>query len=944
MSFRRSAAGAALACVLSGGVTPGFAQEGPQVAAPAPARPLSQPVRVTGVVRDESNAITLPGVPVEVVGTGQVVYTDVDGRYTLQLPAGIHQLKVVLEGYEEKTIRIDAGTDRVIAVDVGLSMARFSETVTVTAQAIDVPTSSAEAQLIERKQAPVITDNMGSQEMKQNGDSDAAAAMSRVTGLSLVDNQYVFVRGLGERYSNTTLAGSVIPTTEPDKKVVPLDLFPAGLIDSIQVNKSYSPDRSAEFAGGLVQIVPIKLPTQPVVDLSYGISFSSTATGKRIPLSPLGRRDVWGFDNGSRALPAAFPVEKIVRQGIYTPDVGYSAAEITEFGRLLDNTWRPVDSDGKPGQNWSATFGRRFDDLGVVASVTHSYKEQFVEEDRRFYRIAEGGSLDETNDYHMQTGTQKAQLGVVANLSYQFVPTQRLSFENFYTHSGRDEGRFFQGVNLDNAREYRNYRVQFIEEGLVSNAVGGEHFFQGLSNSRFDWRVNYARATRNEPDLRETLYERASGAAGTSEVTAPFTYADESQSGFRMFNELDDDTVDVAGNWSVFSTAGARPTQYKVGLNYVERTRDFRSRRFHFIPITSQKADSGNLLFDNRQLPEDIFVAGNIGTAVRFNEETRPTDAYSGEQATTSGYGMVDISLGARTRLVGGARVERFDQTVVTQDPFGLFAREIQARNDDTDIFPGINMIQALSDRSNLRVSYSTTVNRPEFRELAEFEFTDVVGNRAVKGNPNLTRALIQNVDGRWEMFTGGRDVIAVSAFYKYFDRPIERVVIAAANPIATFQNSDRARNFGLELEAGQQLGNVFLSANYTYVDSKITLLPEQRTVQTSLERPLAGQSKNLFNLTAEFAAGGFSTRMLFNYFGDRISDVGANDAPDIVEQGRPSLDLVFAQRVRGLGIRLTLENLTDSDYEFTQAGAPDPQRLYRLGRTIGLSFGYNVF
>ena len=162
-----------------------------------------------------------------------------------------------------------------MTADVGLTMAKFAETVTVVAQAVDLQTSSAEAQLIERRQASVITDNIGSQEMKNNGDSDAAAAMSRVTGLSLVDNQYVFVRGLGERYSNTTLAGSVLPTTEPDKKVVPLDLFPTGLIDSVQVSKSYSPDRSAEFAGGLVQIVPMKLPNQPVVDFSYGLELST---------------------------------------------------------------------------------------------------------------------------------------------------------------------------------------------------------------------------------------------------------------------------------------------------------------------------------------------------------------------------------------------------------------------------------------------------------------------------------------------------------------------------------------------------------------------------------------------------------------------------------------------------------------------------------------------
>jgi hypothetical protein len=923
-------------------VSPAAAQDGAQVA-PPPARRTGQTVRVVGVVRDETNAITLPGVPVEVLGTGQIVYTDVDGRYTLQLPPGTHEVKVALEGYQDKVITVEAGAERGQTLDVGLTMARFAETVTVTAEAINVSTSSAEAQMIERRQAPVITDNVGSQDMRSNGDSDAGSAMSRVTGLSLVDNQYVFVRGLGERYSNTTLAGSVLPTTEPDKKVVPLDLFPAGLIDSVQVAKSFSPDRSAEFAGGLVQIIPMKLPSQPVVDVSYGVSFFTTATGKSIPISPLGNRDWLGFDDGARALPGGFPDNKIVRRGIYTPDVGFSTDQMNAFGRQLDNTWRPALRNGKPGQNWSGTFGNRFGNLGVVGSITHSYREQFVDEQRRFFRIADEGELEAISDYQLETGTQRAQVGGVANLSYQFTTNHRLSFENFYTHSGRDEGRFFEGGNTENNFYFRNNRLQYTEEGLMSNGFSGEHFFQRLSNSRFDWRATTARATRDEPDLRETLYQATlvRNPDDTFSSSGAFLLADESQSGFRMFNELADDTLDVAANWAIFNTAGGRPTQYKFGASRIGRTRDFSSRRFRMVPSVLNK--DGAVPVNLALTPEELFAGANIGGAFRFSEETRPVDAYDGEQTTTAGYGMVDVSLAARTRLVAGARVERFDQQVNTFDPFGLFVRTISAENKNTDVFPGVNFVQGVGVNSNLRLSYSTTVNRPEFRELAEFEFTDVVGNRAVRGNPNLDRALIQNVDGRWEMFGGGRDIVAASVFYKAFDKPIERVVIAAANPIVTFQNADNARNFGFEFEAARSFGDIFfLNANYTFVDSKIELLPEQRTVQTSLERPLAGQSKNLFNVTAEVAAGGFSTRVLFNYFGDRISDVGANQAPDVIEQGRGLIDVVFAQRIGGLSMRLTLENLTDAKYLFTQ-GAED-QRVFRMGRTIAMSFGYSLF
>ena len=900
-------------------------------------------VRVTGVVKDDRNGITLPGVPVEVEGRSDTVYTDVDGRYVLDLPPGTYQLRVVLDGYQERkvAVTVTAGA-RIPDVNVGLQMSAFAETVVVqgVASTVDVVTSSTEAQILERRNAVVIEDNLGSQDMKQNADSDAASAMSRVTGLSVVDNQYVYVRGLGERYSNTTLAGATLPTTEPDKKVVPLDMFPAGLLDSVQVAKSYSPDRSAEFAGGLVQISPIKFPSRPVISLSYGASANTISTGKSIPLSPLGMRDWWGYDNGARALPSIFPANKIVRRGIYTPTVGYGPEEITNFGRALENVWRPATADGAPGQNFGAVFGNRFGKLGVVASASHSYRETFVREQRAFYRIEEGNALEAVSDYDMQYGTQRAQLGAVANLAYQFTTNHRLSLQNFYSHSGRDEGRVFEGPNTENLFYYRNYRVQFIEEGLLSNQLTGEHFFQGLGNSRIDWRASVANAQRHEPDLRETLYQANMNAAG--QPTSSFLLADESQSGFRMFNDLDDQTLDLAVNWSAFRTGGSRPTQFKMGANYIDRSRDFRSRRFRFIPNV---ATSGGQIGVNLALtPEELFTRENIGTRFRFNEETRPVDAYAGAQTVVAGYGMVDVAWSASTRLIAGLRVEDFNQEVTTFDPFGLFVRTLKAENRNTDFFPSVNLVRSVGINQNIRASYSTTVNRPEFRELAAFEFTDVVGNRATQGNKDLERALIQNADLRWEWFPGRRSVLAVSSFYKHFDSPIERVVIAAANPIVTFQNADSARNFGVELEAAHELGKGFyVNANYTWVNSTIRLRPEQRTVQTSLERPLAGQSPSLLNVTGEWVFRGFSARALINYFGDRISDVGANQAPDVIENGRVTVDLVATQRLGGgVNMRISAENLNNPTWQFTQG--PESQRRFQLGRTFGISFGLDVF
>jgi hypothetical protein len=920
MSFRSRAISALLVVVL------GLPAIAAGQAAPA-ARATAQTVRVTGVVRDEVNGITLPGVPIELVG-GQVVYTDVDGRFVLQVPPGAHQIKVALEGYEPKTITLTAGTERTMTADVGLRLQKFSSEITVTARAVDIETSSAEAQLTERKQAQVITDNLGAQEMRQNGDTDAAAAIQRVTGMSVVDD-FVFVRGLGERYSNTTLNGSVLPTTEPDRKVVPLDLFPAGLIDSIQVAKSYSPDRSAEFAGGLVQIEPLKLPTGATVDFSYSVGFNSLTTGENVLGGIGGGRDWLGFDDGTRALPAAVPTDTIVRRGgIFTPDVGFlrSSGELERIGESFTNNWSPVTRTAKPLQSFSAVLGNRFGRLGLVGSYSQSYKEQYTTEDQIYYRLGDAG-LSEFSDYDFTVASRRASVGGVANISFQMTPTNRLSLENFYTHTGKDEARTFEGFNSDIATDIRNQRLFWVEEGLRSHTVSGDHFLRGLRNSSIEWRVGYAKADRDEPDLRETLYER------NGDV---FVLADESQSGFRMFNALDDRSVDLAVNWSTYGTQWSQlPVQFKFGGQYVDRARDFSSRRFRFHQI----GGSLNLTAS----PEQLFTAQNIGPAWEIKEETRATDTYDASQTVGSFYAMTDLSLSSRARLVGGARVERFNQEVNTFDLFDLEGAIITAKLENTDVFPSANFIYALRPDQNIRLSVSQTTNRPEFRELAPFEFTDIVGGRAVVGNPDLKRALIQNVDVRWELFPGGADVLAASVFYKHFSDPIERIVEPTAQLRTSFTNAESARNIGIELEGRRRFADLItLGANYAYVDSSITLAAAAAQVQTSLERPLAGQSKNLFNALFEVGRGPISGRLLYNFFGKRISDVGSLGLPDIVEDSRGSLDFVLSARLRQLNVRFSAENLTDEEYDFTQAG--QIQRRYELGRTILLNFGFSAF
>jgi outer membrane receptor protein involved in Fe transport len=740
----------------------------------------------------------------------------------------------------------------------------------------------------------------------------------------------VFVRGLGERYSNTTLNGATIPSTQPERKVVSLDIFPAGLLDNVSVIKSYTPDRSAEFAGGLVEIIPTRMPVHPVFDISYQTGANSQTYGETVLDHPGGGRDWLGLANGDRALPGIFPDRRVIRGGIYTPDLGIvDRAELESLGESLENVWQPRAADGGMDQGFSAAFGRRIGRIGVLASVNQSYRHGYQEEDQTYYRVEESEGLTTFSDYDYRAASNTGSLAGVLGLSGQINAHHRVGGQFFATNRGERESRTFEGFNADVGRNLRNSRLLWREENLRTTQVSGDHLFPSLANSSLEWRISASTASRDEPDLRETLYEEIS--AGR------FQLADESQSGYRMFNDLDEDAIDVRANWSTFFTNWAGlPTMVKLGPGYARRQRDFSSRRFRFLPLDIRG-------FDLTQQPEQLFTPDNIGRYFELREETRSTDFYDAEQTTAAFYGMVDLPLAARWRLVGGARVEKFNQVVTTFDLFDTDAATIDAEIDETDLFPALNLVFSPRTDHNLRLGVSQTVNRPEFRELAPFEFTDIVGGRAVVGNPELTRALIRNYDLRWEWFPGAEQIVAASFFYKDFSNPIERFVEPTAQLRTSYTNAQSARNLGIELEARKLIGRHFMAgANYTFVDSSITLDDFQTNVLTTLERPLAGTSRHVLNGMVELRAGGTSARVLLHSFDDRIADVGSLGLPEIVEQGRAALDFALSQRIGKLNIRFSADNMTNEPVEFTQGNAR--QRRFTVGRTLLLQFGYSAF
>jgi outer membrane receptor protein involved in Fe transport len=795
--------------------------------------------------------------------------------------------------------------------------------------------ANAEAMLADRKLSAVVSDSIGRQELAAGTSSDAAGALEKVTGVSVVGEGFVYVRGLGERYSSTQLNGAVIPTTEPEKRVVPLDLFPTGMIENIKIAKTYSPDLPAEFSGGLVQLQTMEFPTRTSFGLSLKSGFNTATTFNPFLSNPGGSADFWGFGAGSRGLPSAVPSDARIIQG------RFNQQQLQTFGRAFSNVWEPTtDSSKRPALDWSANGGGTIGRLGLVGAVSFSNRPQLRREQQRYLRIA-GTQPIVTSEYEdFREYNEGARIGAVLNTAYRLAANHKLVLRNTWTHDTDNSAREFAGYDGVTDAFLQSQRLRFIERNVFASGLAGEHVFSGAKNSLVQWQFTYSLSNRNEPDLREIL--RTTFSDGTSAFTSG------SGSGIRFFSDLQDRIYDPQVNYSIPFFKGRFAGQFKTGFHASIRNRDFQARRFRFNP---QNAGTLDFFLPSNQLfaPENIRPTG-----FQIIEYTRGTDSYDASMNVYAGYTMLDLNLGPRLRISGGLRVESADQQVVTIDNQIPNAAPVVAHLKNTDPVPAVNLVYSLTKRQNLRLSYSRTLSRPDFRELSPFDFTNVQGGFVTVGNANLRRASIDNFDARWELYPGGNQLIAASVFYKKFTDPIEQTVIVSNDLRQSFINAKGARNVGIELEFRQGLNRIAnslrdfsLTSNLTLVDSNIDIRPEDAFVLTSRSRPLLGQSRFVFNGGLQWIRPKWRSeaQIFATHVSRRISDVGSYGLPDIYQEGTTNLDVMYQYRIGERGrwaLRFEGENLADNNFRWTQADFV--QRQYRLGRTFQVGMSYSFF
>lgn len=908
-------------CLLAVAVLPIRAQD------PAPTGPTG---RIVGRIIDAQSGQGIAHVAIQVVGTRLGTISGVDGRYTIaRVPAGTVTLQARLIGYGPKTVTgVMLTADKTLQQDITLdAAAAMLQTAVVTAEAQRGSTAEA---LNAQRTAIGIVSAVTLEQISRSPDSDAAQAAQRVSGVTVQRGGNLIVRGLGERYTTTQLNGTRVPSPEPEKRAVPLDLFPSALLEAVTTAKTFTPDQQGDFSGAQVEIKTREFPAVRQYSLSMTAGYNAGATGSDVLTAYSVGGERFASVGARRDIPALLKSLGNL-QGL-TLTQGDENLLISQFR----NSWTPRTSTASPNSSTSFSVGGNDPVLGqrigYLLSGTFSQSTDLRSGQVRALanRGDTPGSTVEQDRFEGESGTVSVMWGGLANFSTLVGGHSRFSFNNTYSRTADNDARREYGSFENEGFDARIDRQQYVERSVRSTQVAAEHQFG--EKHRADWALTSSGVTRDEPDRTEFVY------VVEQEPTGPvLRWHNSSNAGaVRTFSALTEDNTEARVNYQLnFNTPG-RQHFIKLGALYRETDRNADSRVFG---ITSTRASNAV-----RELPpEQLFDGRFTGPADSMFHliALAQGGSYDARDRLSAGYLMTEVSLTDRVRLITGARYES-DRLVV--NAVSTLGQPVIASNTWNDVLPSAALNVSLTDYQNLRLSVSRTLARPEYRELVPIKSRDVLNGDDLEGNPGLQRTRIDNLDLRWEWYPSNGEVFSIGLFAKRFDLPIERVYRAAgaSSRFIAFVNAESAENYGIELEARKSLaflGTAFeplsVFSNVTFMRSEIDLGANQ-SAATNPTRRMVGQAPYVLNLGLAYTSlsGSTSATVLFNRIGDRIEAAGDLPLPDVVQQPRSVLDVSLRFPVIGaLSGRFDAKNLLDEPYQSIQGTVT--REYYRSGRTF---------
>jgi outer membrane receptor protein involved in Fe transport len=933
---------------------------------------------VTGVVVDEATGESLIGVNVQAFEDGAEAMagggaTDLDGRYRIAaLAPGRYDLVFSYVGYSgQRVTGVEVADGQTAALDVALT----EEAVEVGEAVVEAALirSSDAALLADRRRAAAVSDAISAETIARSGASTAGDAMQKVTGASILDGRYLVMRGLQGRYLNVQLNGAVLPSADPDRNAVPLDLFPSGLLDNIVTAKTFTPDQPGDFTGGAVNLATRDFPDELSATVSVSSGFNTnTDPGSEYLVVPGARLGLLGGADGSVELPALAEGELPSAQAARNDDA--VAAELEAVSEAFGATMVPGTASAPVNQSLSVSVGNRFEvagrPFGYIGGLNWSrgYAGRTGVALGDFLAVVDGGTdavkglqarklADPADGFGGQVGSEEVLLGGLAHFSFRPSERSELGLNLLYNRNALSEAVYREvqylltSLSTDGVVEERSLLYQV--RTLGSAQLRGEHAFGGAGLARLEWKLSGFRTTQEEPDYRlfySSYVPTADGGRDYGIVPAAYTEPR------RYFRDLGENAYTASADLGFPLAFLGTGTRVKVGGLGLYKDRHYDERSFLVRAGEADYEGDPEAFFQ----PENVGVLGQnefgqnlLGNYVADN--TDPLADYDGEQTTGAGYAMLDAGLTGRLRVIAGARVEANRTTV---RPVNATSAALVGEVDDVDVLPSLNLVYAATDRMNLRAAYGRTLARPSFRELAPYATFELRSARTFVGNPALERSLIDNVDVRWEWFTSAGEILAASAYAKLFHDPIELTTNTEATTNLEVQprNLADARVYGVEVEARRRLGflpgplaNLTLGGNLTLVESRVDIRDEERVLRldpTEDTRPLEGQSPFVLNLDLGYESAGTSVGVFYNVYGDRLYAVALDRTPDLYERSRGVLDVTARQALgRGFALSLSARNLLDSAYRISQAfgGTEYVVESYGLGRSfsVGLSYGF---
>ena len=798
---------------------------------------------------------------------------------------------------------------------------------------------------------------LAKEDLARTGDANAALALTRLSGLSVIGGRFAYVRGLGDRYSAARLNGSPLPSPEPLRRTVPLDLFPSNVLEGAAVQKTYSPNYPGEFGGGIIDLQTLRNPGEAFLNAKIGVGVNTVATGSDGIFVNGGDLDFLGYDDGLRSIPT--PLASLIASA--TPLNSLSDAEIEIAGESLVNSPLSVIQQGTLGPNFEGTIdgGATFDlggdmTLGVVAVAGYD-QAWTTEESKRQVAVGDVVGLD--------FDTTETSLDVTVNA----LGSATLEWDQhvlqgtlLYIHSTTKQAQIDDGFdfNAPGTTLVLDESNSFLERQLGMGQLAGEHSLG--ENFEVQWRTAFARSTRDSP--YEQNFRRIKDNNGTP------LYSQANNRNI-IFSELVDDNLSGGIDLIYFvPLPGAREADISIGYEYSETDRvyDFFAFRFaggNSLPLDVQAAR-----------PDFLFSPDNIDPA-RFVliETSTNTDSYDGQLITRAGYIQLDAELIPTVRTTIGVRYEGADQSVITFDRFGNFGLGSSISNDYW--LPTATVTWNFTDDMQFRLGYSHTIGRPQFRELAPSLFFDPDTDRSYRGNRFLVDSEFRNYDARYEFYLGRNQFITIAGFYKEIDKPIEEIQFETSTFVfdTTFINSPKAELFGGEFEYRTRFGmswndwfdrrDWLFSVNYTYTNSEIkvqagdTVVDPFSTAGTELDAtlfglngaPLQGTPEHIVNAQFGWEGEADQLTILLGWVDERILQRGSPTAvgglPDIIEQPGIQLDLNYRYDINLFGTNFTIglsaRNLLGERHEEFQRSAVLGRtefNTYDRGRTLSAS------